>query len=272
MKRRLLALDLDGTLLLRSGGVHARDAAAIERARGAGFHVVLATGRLTTGTLPTARTLGLTDPMICGDGATIADPRSGAPIERRAVDAATTGALVKDLLEHGLVPFVFAHGAIHADERGRAHHDAVRIWTEDVHWHADVEASAAWRSEGEVAMTLGLGPHEATAAARARLRAAHEGLEHDRFDFGGASMLRSLQRDTSKGTALARVAARLGVARQDTAAVGDWVNDLSMFAYVGRSFAMGGAPPEVAGAATDRLTSPAGQGGGVAEAIERLLG
>ncbi|MBL8721930.1 MAG: HAD family phosphatase [Myxococcales bacterium] len=271
MKRRLLALDLDGTLLLRSGGVHARDVAAIARARKAGFHVTLATGRLTTGTLPTARLLDLDDPMVCGDGATIADPRTGVPIERRAVSPASTDAIVQQLLRHGLVPFVFVHGAIHGDARGRHHHDAVRIWTEDVHWHADVEATDAWRGEGEVAMTLGLGSHEATASARAHLHEHHGALEHDRFDFGGASMLRSLQKHTSKGAALARVAERLGVAREDTAAVGDWVNDLSMFRWVGRSFAMGGAPPEVASVATDQLGAPAGQGGGVAEAIDRLL-
>ncbi len=270
-KPRLLALDLDGTLLIRGGGVAPKDQAAIARARRAGVHVTLATGRLTTGTLPTARALDLSDPMVCGDGATIADSRTGALIERRAVDTATTEQLVASLLAHGLVPFVFVHGAIHGDARGKGFHDAVRIWTEHVHWHDELTTVAAWRGEDDVAMTLGLGHHDATAKAKTHFGDHHGALAHDRFDFGGQSMIRSFRGETNKGAALARVAARLGIHSEEAVVVGDWVNDLSMFAWAGRSFAMGGAPEPVARAATDRLEAMAGLGGGVAEAIDRML-
>lgn len=58
----------------------------------------------------------------------------------------------------------------------------------------------------------------------------------------------------------------------DAVVVGDWVNDLPMFEVAGRSFVMAGAPDDVAAAATDRLTSVTGAGGGVAEAIRRAWG
>jgi hypothetical protein len=55
------------------------------------------------------------------------------------------------------------------------------------------------------------------------------------------------------------------------AAVGDWYNDLGMFAYAGRSFAMGQAPEAIHQAATDRLVATSVDGGGIAEAIAALL-
>jgi hydroxymethylpyrimidine pyrophosphatase-like HAD family hydrolase len=157
MRRRLLALDLDGTLLRRDGTVDPRDVAAIKRAREAGVHVVPATGRLVHGTLPTAQRLELDGMMVCGDGATIASAVDGSVIDARAVDRATTEQIVGMLLDHALVPFVFSHGEIHADERARDLDPWVRIWSERIHWHANLVDTHAWRTEGDVAMTLGLG-------------------------------------------------------------------------------------------------------------------
>jgi hydroxymethylpyrimidine pyrophosphatase-like HAD family hydrolase len=70
---------------------------------------------------------------------------------------------------------------------------------------------------------------------------------------------------------LAQLAQRLGVPRARVAAVGDWLNDVGMFAFAGRSFAMGHAPSIVQSAATDVLRSTSRAGGGVAEAIAALI-
>src|SRR5262245_23825354 len=82
---RMLALDLDGTLLRNDGTIDARDAAAIARARAAGWAVTLATGRMTAATLHVAHALDLDTPLVCGDGRVVAHPRSGASIELFAV-------------------------------------------------------------------------------------------------------------------------------------------------------------------------------------------
>jgi hydroxymethylpyrimidine pyrophosphatase-like HAD family hydrolase len=85
-------------------------------------------------------------------------------------------------------------------------------------------------------------------------------------------MVRSFRPECSKGAALSRLADRLAIPREECVVVGDWYNDLSMFSWAKRSFAMAGAPDDVRQAATDRLSSRAGEGGGVAEAIDRFLG
>ncbi|MGZ3423834.1 MAG: HAD hydrolase family protein [Polyangiales bacterium] len=272
MRRRLLALDLDGTLLRRDGSVDPRDRAAIRRARAEGVTVVLATGRLVGGTLPTARHLELDGSMVCGDGATIASATTGEVLDARAVDRATTERIVGMLLEHGLQPFVFSHGEIHAEERAKDLDPWVRIWSERIHWHPRLADTDAWRTEGDVAMTLGLGHDPAVGNALDALD-RELGPKHvtHRLVFGDRHMLRSIRAECSKGFALGRVSQKLGVAKEDCACVGDWFNDLSMFEWASRSFAMGGAPPDVAKAATDRLENPAGTGGGVAEAIDRWL-
>lgn len=272
-RRRLLALDLDGTLLRRDGTVDPRDAAAIRSARDAGVHVTLATGRLVHGTLATAQALELDGAIVCGDGATIASAVTGEVIDARAVDAGTTAGLVRTLLDHGLVPFVLCHGEIHADERAKPWDPWVRIWSERIHYHPTLDDAAAWREPDAVAMTLGLGEDAAVTKAHTIMEERWgEHVLNTRFAFGERHMIRSFRPECSKGSALARVAERLGIPREDCVVVGDWYNDLSMFEWAGRSFAMNGAPEQVRAAATDRLDSEAGTGGGVAEAIARFLG
>ncbi len=273
MSRRLLALDLDGTLLKRDHTIHPNDVAAVRRARDAGVYVTLATGRLVGGTIAHARTLELDGAMVCGDGATIASCVTGEVLDSRTVDEEHAEGLVTTLREYGLVPFVFSHGEIHAEESARDYDGWVRIWSDHIHYHPALNETDAWRGKATVAMTLGLGNDEAVTAAFDevdRRWGAH--VLNTRFGFGERHMLRSFHPDNSKGTALARLADRLGIPSEDCVVVGDWYNDLSMFAWARRSFAMGGAPAEVASAATDRLETQAGEGGGVAEAIDRLLG
>jgi Cof subfamily protein (haloacid dehalogenase superfamily) len=270
--RRLLALDLDGTLLRRDGSIHPRDVDAIQRARAAGVYVTLATGRLIGGTLPHARKLDLDGAMICGDGATTASAVTGEVLDCSSVDALTTEGIVATLRAHDLIPFVFSHGEIHADESARGYDEWVRIWSEQIHYHPVLADSHAWRTEGTVAMTLGLGEDAAVTAAHTVMDEKWGSrVLNTRFGFGERHMLRSFRPECSKGYALGRLAEKLGIPREQCVVVGDWYNDLSMFEFAGRSFAMAGAPDDVKRAATHRLVARAGEGCGVAEAIDRAF-
>jgi hydroxymethylpyrimidine pyrophosphatase-like HAD family hydrolase len=62
----------------------------------------------------------------------------------------------------------------------------------------------------------------------------------------------------------------MAIDQDETAAVGDWHNDLPLLAWAGASFAMGHAPAEVAAAAGHRLIATSKRGGGVAEALDLL--
>jgi len=272
--RYLLAVDMDGTLLRDDKTVAEADAAAIRAAADQGIAVTIATGRLTTGALPTARALGLTVPLICADGGLLIDCATGAALERRAIAAAHARAALDVMDAHGLVPFVFMADAIHCDGAGERYRAVVDNWSQEIVVHGDLRAADAWQGPDGVSVTAGVGPREAVERASHELQRDHAAtLDTVHFAMGGVTRwaVRSLPQGCDKGKMLARLAARLDIPRARVAAVGDWFNDLGMFAFAGRSFAMGQAPDVVHQAATDHMRSTSATGGGIAEAIEALL-
>src|SRR6185312_4495421 len=76
----------------------------------------------------------------------------------------------------------------------------------------------------------------------------------------------------TKGTALAFVAKHHGVAPEETVCIGDWLNDVSMFAVAGRAYAMGHAPDDVKRAASHVLDETSESGGGIARVVEEAFG
>jgi Cof subfamily protein (haloacid dehalogenase superfamily) len=266
MRPRLIALDMDGTLIRRDGTIDAADRAAIGRARGEGVLVTLATGRLVGGTVPTARALGLSAPLVCADGGVIVEPASGEKLHVTAIDTEHADAVLARLVDHALLPFVFAPDAIHGDAPRAPRHDRLRAWTPTLTLHPRLLDAATWRAE-PVLIAVGVGAQGGIERAADALRALGDALAWWTFPFGDEWAVRVHPRDCSKGAALARVAARLGIDRADVAAVGDWINDVEMLRWAGRSFAMPGAPPDVKSAASDPL-----ERGGVADALARWLG
>jgi hydroxymethylpyrimidine pyrophosphatase-like HAD family hydrolase len=272
--RALVAVDLDGTLLRDDKTVADADARAIAAAAEHGIAVTLATGRLTTGALPTARQLRLTTPIVCADGGLLVDVVTGAALERRTISIGDTGTALAALAAHGLVPFVFSADAIHCEPEGEVHRAIVDTWSREIVIHPSLGAASAWKDPAGIALTVGIGPRAAVERASEHLRRDHaDTFDTVHFGLGGLSTwaVRSLPRGCDKGDMLGRLAARLGLARTRVAAVGDWFNDVGMFKYAGRSFAMGQAPKAVRDVATDSLTSTSATGGGVAEAIATLL-
>jgi hypothetical protein len=268
MHQRLLCLDLDGTLLRPDGSVAAVDLVALARARREGVLVTIATGRMVSGAFPIARALGVSVPIICADGGVLACATSGALLERHPLAAATVRACLSAARAHGLTPLLFLPGAIHGHAASRALARHLTSWTPRMAFHADLHATAPL---DDVMLVLALGAQHATAAARDALVAEHgPRVEVAAFPFGAElHAVRVQPRGCSKGSALARLTARHGIARADVAAVGDWWNDVSMLTWAGRSFAMAHAPEAVRASATDTLRH--GAGGGVAEAITRWL-
>jgi hypothetical protein len=272
--RRLLAVDLDGTLVRADGTLDPRDTAALARARRAGVAVTLATGRLAPSALALARTLHLDTSLICADGAALVCARTGVLIEGLAIGAGALALLLDALAAHRLAPFVCLSERIVGDASSRSHVPYVESWSPVVETHAVIGDALSPRDA--VVMALGIGLRARVEAALGDARRALDGhVDLAAFTLGEGApwALRAQPRGTSKGAALARLAGQLGVVREEVAAIGDWYNDISMLAWAGRSFAMGKSPPEVQEAARDEVVkATAGMGGGVAEAVERWLG
>lgn len=271
---KLFATDLDGTLFDREGRIHPEDARAIARAKEQGVIVTIATGRLTSGTHMVARTLELTVPVVCADGGVTACSVTERLIHRHAVHTQAVDFILRELVRRELASFVFTHDTIHSCERGRDHHPYVRGWSPRIQTHQDVIDAPAWRSTPDAAvMVIGIGSPTAVASLAATVREAHPDLDTATFTFGPgtASVLRVLAPGVSKGAALAVLAEQLGVEQKNTAVIGDWLNDLSMFAWAKRSYAMPHAPENVKAAATNPLDEHSCKRGAIACALEDFL-
>lgn len=272
-RKKLFATDLDGTLVDRDGRIHPRDREAIANARARGVVVTIATGRLTTGTHPVARALGLDAPLVCADGGVISCGGTERVLERSPIETERALGILDALADRSLASFVFTDDAVHSCERGRAHHDYVAGWSTAITTHDDVQSAPGWRSEPDQAlMVVGIGSRDHVVEVDARVREAAPDLET--LTFGtrtGHHVVRFIRRGVSKGSGLAAVARRLDIARGDVAVAGDWHNDVPMFAWAGSSYAMPHAPEELSALATCTLDPGAMERGAIAEALERWL-
>jgi hypothetical protein len=265
---RLIALDIDGTLVGEDLIIGDRTMAAIAEARRRGIEVSLVTGRMVTSALPFAHALGLTGPIVGQQGALIrAMPAPGARgvgrlLYHRPLPPDVTIDVVRWCQARDLIPH-FNHlewmivGATEERLEEYRHFVGDRLRIVD-----DVRARAARPVTKVVA--IGEGNHSLEVLDEARVHFAGRAevtLSHPRF-------LEFLSPGVSKGQAVRWLARRLGVPLGQAMAVGDQYNDLEMISEVGHGIAMPSAPAAVQ-AAAQFVAPPVGEQG-AAQMIERI--
>lgn len=275
---KLLAVDLDGTLLDTTGKPHEHDVRALRAAMLAGVRVSIITGRLYSGTRHVAAHLGLRGAVGCADGSHLVEAADHATLVHLGVQGAAV-ALVREVLSRASVTtFVFAKDAIGHDFAGAPFVTYVSTWSKDIRIVNDVFAHELWTAPDGVTAAIGIGDRQQIARAADDLR---QGLGSAVFiatfpvrRLAASETWAILVRSAggSKGTAIRWIAERDGIDLKDTVCVGDWMNDIPMFEVAGRSFAMGQAPYEVRSKATDVLRETVEEGGGVARAVAEAFG
>lgn len=272
MAYRLLALDLDGTLLRIDGSIDPRDLAAIEELRAAGVVVTIVTGRMRSGSVTAARTCGIDGAIACVEGSHLTEVESGQTLAHHAMEPAVTRALRGAFRAAELATFVFDADVIHHDALGEPFAHYISVWSPR---RRVVEQDEAWACEPLAAVAIGA--PDRVAAARAELVASpHRGgifsVSFEVKQCPGQHAILVRAAGPSKGTALTELCRISGCSVDQAVCVGDWINDVPMFQVAARSFAMAGAPEAVRDAATDVVGAQAGTGGGIAEAIRRAWG
>lgn len=250
--RRLIALDIDGTLLGQDGKVPTGTVDALDLVRAAGHEPVLATGRSSVGLMPVAIRLGLIEGFaVCSNGSLTVrlDPTTPA------------GYVIEDSRRFDPGPVI--HRALALAPRAR-------VGVEEVGWGWTVNAPFnPGLLNGEQKPT----PVTDLCAAPATRVALHTPGISQHLDAlratgvtvtpAGPDWADVTGPRTSKATALERLRARLGIPPEDTIAVGDGTNDIDMFRWAARAVAMGHAAPAVR-AAADEVTGTIAQHGAVA--------
>ena len=267
---KLLALDLDGTLLTSDKRVDQRDIDAIAELQRAGVTVTIVTGRLHSGADEAARVCNIAGAIACVEGSHLVVVDTGQTLAHHAMAPEMTARLREVFGANALASFVFDADAIHHDHSGLPFASYVTTWSPNLRV---VEEQLAWQTQALAAVAIG--ERDAVAAAHAAIRPHADRIFSVSFEVSwipGKHAVLVRAAGPSKGTALIELCRAAGCAPADAVAVGDWVNDVPMFEVAGRSFAMGSAPDAVRAKATDGLAATAGDGGGIAEAIRRAWG
>lgn len=270
---KLIALDLDGTLLNSNKELTPRNRAALEEAAQRGIWIVPATGRFYRGMPEAIRGLPFVRYAITINGAEALDARTGESLYSAVIPTEEAIAFYEHLDALPVIydSYIDNWGYMTASMQERA-----ADYTGDPHLLKMIRELRAPVPELKAYI------------AERRLRPQKMQLFTNDVAFRDAllpeltrrypqfavstSLKNNIEvnsRGADKGNALLALAERLGVRREQTAAFGDGLNDLSMIRAAGTGIVMANGHPEVK-AAADRLTGDC-DSDGVAQALERLL-
>lgn len=265
---RLLASDLDGTLVGDDLVIRPRVAAAVTAALAQGVTVVIATGRMYRSTLRFARALDLRAPLICYQGAyvrelPVGDAAPPAPIRHVTLAAEVARDAIRWARANGMDPHINMDDRLVMERGDEGGADYERL--------SGIEAEFVPHLIGAVrrpvTKVLAVGPPGVPERSLSAGRAAFAGRAE--VTVSHPEYLEFTAPGVTKGQALRWLARRLRIPLAATLALGDQYNDLEMLAAAGYGVAMAGAPAEVRDAARYVTSSVAEDG--VARAIEALV-
>jgi len=272
---RLLAVDIDGTLLNSQFRVSQRDIDALRHAHESGVEVILVTGRRHTFAMPMAAQLGFDLWLISSNGAVTRSSR-GETFHRDLLPVDTCLELcsaMRDFRGNMVVTFDKETKGALVLERMDELTQSIQKWLEKNLEYIDfvVPLENALVTDPVQAMFCGTIARMRKALARLEASTLTERVTVLRTEYPlrDLTIVDVLNKDCSKGHAVKRWATRRGIPREQVMAIGDNYNDAEMLAYAGYPFIMGNACEELKARGWPvTLTSDEC---GVAAAIEQVL-
>lgn len=264
--RRLIALDVDGTVLREDGSLGEAVAEQIVRVQSLGHEVMLATGRSPSMTVPVADRLGIhPEYLVCANGAILLrrDPLAAGGYRREFVETFDPTPVLTTIRSHlssasyavedpdGVFHFTgaFPEGALGVLTRESTFDELLRSSATRV-----VVLSPSYATEDFLAMVERMGLHQVT------------------YNVGWTAWLDIAPEGVNKATGMERVRELLGIPRANVVAMGDGRNDIDLLQWasaLGTGIAMGQAPDEVH-AVANRSTGTDLEDG-VAQALAELF-
>ena len=282
---KLLALDLDGTLLNSRGEIPEKNIEAIQKAENKGVLVTIATGRRFRDALPVALQLKLNAPVICHNGALL---KYADTLETVAVSIVPQNT-VREILRVGRE---FGGDAlVSADPTGKGIllYDTVSdenvplqkyiAWSQRLHG-ADAEESVLKVENLEAVVSEIETVHVSFSGTLAPMAELEMILRDELSDTATVlttiyphlnfTLIDILPPDASKGIGVEKLALINNLTSENVIAIGDNYNDLEMLEYAGTSVVMGNAAPELL-EREDFFSTLSNDENGVALAIEKFI-
>ena len=265
---RLIATDLDDTLLDGKNRLTARTLAALRAAMAVGCGVTLSSGRMTEAVLPIAREIGVNAPMLLYNGALLYDHNADETLYAVRVPYEVALGVARVVEDAGSYAQLYPGKGYYCREilaRTEAYAKQINVPATPTHMPL-----SRWLEEhpGDVQKLLII---EESAERADRLQAAlRKAYPH------GASFLKSkphyievMPEGVDKGASMAKLAELLGLVPEEVMCFGDGQNDVPMLRFAGEGWAMANGSAE-ARACTEHIAPPNTEDG-VAQIIERCL-
>ncbi|MBN1933998.1 MAG: HAD family phosphatase [Anaerolineae bacterium] len=276
MSIRLLACDIDDTLVRFPDPPSERVVRALRAAIDAGVTVALVTGRAFPRARPIAQSLGITAPLICNHGGSIRH-LDGSLIHAESVPRPLMAEIVGWLQMQNVVMMLFdvGKGCVDGDASVPAiYHDCTAGQVvPDFHPYTDGPGTRfvcdlrAYIPEQTETLLVSSLDHDHLAGVYERACVKFD--DRARMLFTHPYGLDILAQTATKSQSLAWLAGQVGAAQDEVMAIGDGVNDIDMLVWAGIGVAMGNARPETKAVAD--VIAPSFEADGVAWAVERFV-
>jgi len=269
---RLIAIDIDGTLLDPTFQVSTANLAALHRAHRAGIEMVLVTGRRHTFALPVAEALGFEVALISSNGA-VTKSSSGSLFHRDLLPAATAIKICRHMAEFRdclvLTFDILGKGEVVLEQT--VTHPSIQRWMEKNAEFIErvIPIESALTCDPVQAMFCGGVERMRRAEARMLEAAFPVTLLKTQYTARDLCIVDVLNAGCSKGHALERWATHRGLDRSEVMAIGDNYNDIEMLEFAGIPVIMGNASDDLK--QNGWHVTLANDQSGVAAAVEQLL-
>ncbi|MCU1573026.1 MAG: family hydrolase [Micrococcaceae bacterium] len=263
---RLVASDMDGTIVGHDGKISARTVAAFQAAAEAGVEVVFVTGRPPRWLDPLRRQIGHTGSVICSNGAVVYDLAAEQVLSSHLLPASVVLDVRSRILQ-------VAPGALFAVETldgllvepGFLEPQSADLLGE----FSPAPLPEALQADMEVVKFLAVARQGGADAFLGQVRPAVEGLLEVTHSAPTAPLLEMGPRGINKAVTLAAYADARGIGSEDVIAFGDMPNDIEMLKWAGSGYAMASGHAEALAAAN--LRAPRFEDDGVAQVLEERL-
>jgi Cof subfamily protein (haloacid dehalogenase superfamily) len=240
-----------------------RTLAAVRAARESGLRLLVATGRMFRSVRPYVEQMGLEDPVICYQGAVVAEPRSGRFLRHEPIPVELAKETIATLQDEGFHVNCYVDDELHVasvtpEAEAYAHFQNLGI-------HA-VGDLVAWLAKPPTKL-VAVGEPKALDGLEDRMKAHFSGRLY--ISKSLPYFLEFASPDVTKASGLAFVAEHLGFAPGETVAFGDGENDVELLEWAGYAVAVANAHERVL-AVADFVCPPAAEEG-VAQVLEAFI-
>lgn len=236
---RLVAADIDGTLLDSKGRLTPATHLAVDALKSHGIPFILCTGRPVQSITGLYRELGLDSPIIAYNGAVILSGLDGKPLFRKSLLPSDTKTLLQWAEEKGITAIAWHEAKLYAVKMNQKVMDYAML-SDSI--PLVLEGEEDLYREGASKILFYEQPEDLISHQESLREVLPPTINmHTSRPF----FLEFVHADVSKGLALKMLGKLLDIPREQMMAVGDGFNDLSMIMYAGLGVAMGNAPREI---------------------------